>query len=229
MKKLLFTLILTALTAGGAVAAQEEIPAAEIFGGFSLLKMGASNEDIWQFKKGLYADGGNWADKDTSFFLRRGAVGSVAFNLNEYFSVAANVGYEQGDLIDGTFEFVSKETQALVQTPFVIGIKNVSALAGPRISYRKDCGTAFVHVLGGLDYWRLNGAFTIDGQKKSENDNKFGPGVAIGGGVDINVHERVAVRVIQADYYLTRHMERWMNNVNLSFGIVFRVGEIVLR
>ncbi|MDR0311956.1 MAG: outer membrane beta-barrel protein [Acidobacteriota bacterium] len=229
MKKILFAMALIALFAAGAAAAQEEIPETEIFGGYSLFKMGASNENFLTFQEGLYDGGGGWKAGSTSFFLKRGGTGSVAFNINEYFSIVTDIRYNQGNIIEGTFEFVSPETQTLVQTPFVIGIKNVSAMAGPRISFRKERGTAFFHALAGLDYWRLNGDFTIAGEKRSETGDKFGPGVAIGGGVDINVSEKFAVRVIQADYYLARQMERLTKNVNLSFGIVFRIGEKVLR
>ena len=194
--------------------------------------MGVSNEDIRFFQEGVYTWGGTWNNKDKSFFLSRGTAGSVAFNLNEYFSIVADAKYNQGDLIKGSFEFFSPETLTNVQTPFVIGMKNVSALAGPRFSYRNlldEKATVFVHALTGMDYWRLNCNFTIAGEKLRATGDKFGPGVAIGGGFDINVNEKIAVRVIQADYYMTRQMERWMNNVNLSFGIVFRIGEKVLR
>ena len=221
--------MLTTLTAVGASGAIEEIPEVEIFGGFSMMKMGAVNKDIWQFQKDIYSGGSGWMDEEESFFLNRGMAGSIAVNLSEYFSIVTDVKYNQGDLIEGFFEFQSSETQTLVQTPFVIGIKTVSALAGPRISFRREKGTVFVHALAGLDYWRLNGDYIIAGKEQNRNDDKFGPGIAIGGGIDINVHEKIAVRVIQADYYRTRQMERWMNNVNFSFGIVFRVGEIVLK
>ena len=231
MKKILFAVALAALVAAPA-AAHEEIPEFEVFGGYSMLKMGVSNNDIQSFQGVIPSWGGTWNNNDKSFFLSRGAVGSIAFNLNEYFSIVTESRYNQGDLIKGTFEFLSLETLATVQTPFVVGIKNVSALAGPRFSYRNllnEKATVFVHALAGLDYWRLNCDFTVAGEKLGVTGDKFGPGVAVGGGVDINVHEKIAVRVIQADYYKTRQMERWMNNVNLSFGIVFRVGEKVLK
>ena len=221
--------MLIVLSAGSATAL-EEIPEFEVFGGYSLLKMGASTKDIRSFQDGFFDRDTTWHNKDTSFFLSRGGVGSVAFNYNEKFSVVADVKYNQGNLIKGTVEYQSPlESQPTIQLPFAVGIKNVAALAGPRISLRKKEGTAFFHVLAGLDYWRLNGEYILDGKKCSESDDKFGPGIAIGGGIDVNVNEKFAVRVIQADYYMTRQMERWMNNVNLSFGLVFRIGEIVLR
>jgi len=226
MKKMLFAIALTALAAGTAAARDEieEIPAIEIFGGYSLLKMGASNENIRPFQEELYAGVGSApAIDNSSFFLSRGATGSVAFNLNEYFSVVTDARYNQGGLMEGSFEVLSQLGR--VWTPLVVGIKNVSALAGPKVSFRKKQGTAFVHALAGLDYWRLNGDFTLDGEKQSYKGSKYGPGIAIGGGVDLNVNEKFAVRVIQADYYMARQMKRWMNNVNLSFGIVLRIGE----
>jgi hypothetical protein len=231
MKKIFLALALVSLTAGSA-AAHEEIPEVEIFLGYSTLKMGVSNNDIRSFQNEIYAWGVTWNNRDTSFFLNHGIAGSVAYNLNEYFSIVTDAKYNQGDLIKGSFEFFSPETLTDVQAPFVIGVKNVSALVGPRFSYRNLLGervTVFGHALAGLDYWRLNCDFTLAGKKMGAAGDKFGPGIAIGGGVDVNVNEKFAIRVIQADYYMTRQMERWMNNANLSFGIVFRVGEKVLR
>jgi len=212
----------------------EEIPEFEIFGGYSMLNLGASNEDIRAFQAGLYTADVAWNNKNTSFFLKRGAVGSVAFNLNEYFSVVTDARYNQGELINGSFEAELPliGTSVQIQAPFTIGVKNVSALVGPRFSYRSllnERATVFAHALAGLDYWRLNIDYTLAGTKWSDTANKFGPGIAIGGGFDVNVNEKIAVRVIQADYYMNRQMEQWMNNVNLSFGIVFRVGEKVLK
>ena len=224
-------MLLTLLFAGTA-AAHEEIPSVEIFTGYSLLNLGASNEDVRSVQEGFYPGSSNWNAKNSSFFLNRGAIGSFAFNMNEYFSLVVDARYNQGDIMDGTFEFVWPELPLVISTPFAFGMKNASALAGPRFSYRNllnERATVFVHALAGLDYWRLNGKFTIAGHNLSATADSFGPGVSIGGGFDVNVSEKIAVRVIQADYYKTRQMERWMNNVNLSFGIVFRVGEKVLR
>jgi len=230
MKKIFFAILLAALAVVPA-AAHEEIPVVEIFGGYSLLKLGASNEDIRSFQEEIYPWGGVWRDDKSSFLLNRGGVLSFAFNINEYFGIVVDTRYNQGDLTEGIFEFESPELQIDVRTPFVIGIKNASALAGPRISYRNlldERATVFFHTLAGLDGWRLNGDFTIAGERLNLKRNKYGYGIVIGGGFDVNVHERIAVRVIQADYYVTRQMERRINNMNLSFGIVFRLGERVL-
>ena len=222
-KKIFLTVALILLTTG--VAAAQDVPAIEVFGGYSMLKLGMSNDDINMIQDDIYDVDGGWNVIASSFMLNRGANGSVAFNINEHFGIAGDVRYNQGDLLEGTFGLNSPEFPMIVQTPFVIRMKNVSALAGPRFSLRNEYATMFVHALAGLDYWRLNGKFAVAGEDYSTSANNSGFGVAVGGGFDVNVNEKIAVRVIQADYYLTRHMERRLNNVNLSFGIVFKIGE----
>jgi hypothetical protein len=59
----------------------------------------------------------------------------------------------------------------------------------------------------------------------------------VGGGIDIAINNSVAIRLIQVDYNMAIHPKRfytnedeWIprnktyNNLNLSFGIVFRLG-----
>ena len=236
MKKMLFVLTLAVLTAIPA-AAHEEIPEVEIFAGFSMQKIGVSNNDVRTFQDKVFGWNGTWNNNDTSFFLKSGMAGSVAYNLNEYFSIVTEGKYYQGDVIKGSYDF-EFELPAMpgipvqVQAPFVIGLKNVSVLAGPRFTYRNllnERATVFVHALAGLDYWRLHCDYSVSGIEHNATGDKFGPGVSIGGGLDINVHEKIAVRVIQADYYMTRQIEQRMNNFNFSFGIVFRIGEKVLK
>ena len=226
MKKIFLTVALILLVNGAAVA--QDVPAIEVFGGYSMLKLGMSNDDINMIQAAIAAmhdvDGG-WNVTTSSFLLNRGANGSVAFNINEHFGIAGDVRYNQGNLLEGTFGLNSPELPVIVQTPFVIGMKNVSALAGPRFSLRNEHATLFVHALAGLDYWRLNSNSAVAGENYSSSANNSGFGIAVGGGFDVNVNEKIAVRVIQADYYFTKHMERRLNNVSLSFGIVFKIGE----
>ena len=222
-KKIFLTVALILLVTG-TVAAQD-VPAIEVFGGYSVLKLGMSNSDINMIQDDIHDVDGGWNVIASSFLLSRGANGSVAFNINEHFGIAGDVRYNQGDLLEGTFGLNSPELPVTVRTPFVIGMKSVSALAGPRFSLRNEHATMFVHALAGLDYWRLSGKFAVAGEDYSTSANNSGFGVAVGGGFDVNVNEKIAVRVIQADYYFTKHMERRLNNVSLSFGIVFKIGE----
>jgi hypothetical protein len=46
--------------------------------------------------------------------------------------------------------------------------------------------------------------------------------MVLGGGVDVAVHRNLAVRLIQADYFLTRFGGASQNNARISTGLVFR-------
>jgi len=89
-------------------------------------------------------------------------------------------------------------------------------LFGPRFSMRGERATVFGQVLFG-------GANIGDGE---DSINGFAMGV--GGGVDINVNDRFAVRVVQFDWTPSRYSSdsgdsRWMKNVvRFGFGIVIK-------
>ena len=98
---------------------------------------------------------------------------------------------------------------------------NVNAhmfLFGPTFALRRsDSVTPFSHVLlGGIHASR--GYVAV-----SEPVTRFA--AAFGGGVDIKIHEHVAIRVFQADYFLTPFFGLRQDNLRLSGGIVFRFGE----
>ena len=48
--------------------------------------------------------------------------------------------------------------------------------------------------------------------------------MALGGNVDVKVTSRVAVRVVEADYLMTRFLGLRQDNIRLSAGLVFRLG-----
>jgi opacity protein-like surface antigen len=60
-----------------------------------------------------------------------------------------------------------------------------------------------------------------------DQSSNTGFGLTLGGGVDMPVNKHFAVRLIQADYFLTKHndnLDKAWNNFSLSFGAVFRFG-----
>jgi opacity protein-like surface antigen len=91
-----------------------------------------------------------------------------------------------------------------------------SFLFGPRVSVRAGKATPFAHALfgGAHDSARWSGG--------AFRDNAFG--MALGGGLDLKVTDRVAVRVVQADYYMTRIADATQNSLRVSTGLVFRLG-----
>jgi len=94
-----------------------------------------------------------------------------------------------------------------------------SYLFGPKISYHHYSQvTPFGQVLFGLARASVNIAGTPNG------DNTFA--MSVGGGVDIRLNRRLALRPLEADYLLTRFKDgttsaQNQNNLRVSTGVVF--------
>jgi len=91
-----------------------------------------------------------------------------------------------------------------------------SFLGGPCITKRLAKASPFVHALFGAAHAQAS-AFG-----ESVSETKFA--MALGGGLDVKISRRTAVRLVQADYLMTRFGDQTQNNVRLSFGIVFDLG-----
>ncbi|MCI0627110.1 MAG: hypothetical protein L0387_36600 [Acidobacteria bacterium] len=139
-------------------------------------------------------------------FDSHGGSASAAFNLSNWFGMVADF---------GGYRFTE-----------VLGIPArgniLTYLFGPRFSYRQnDRITPFVQLLfGGA---RISGSAL----GTSAEENAFA--MAAGGGLDLNVHRNVAIRLVQTEYLLSRFTglsgsRETQNNVRLSAGIVFRLG-----
>jgi hypothetical protein len=90
------------------------------------------------------------------------------------------------------------------------GLSLHSYTVGPRFALRNTV-TAFTHILfGGA---RLGNGGTVSAFS-----------MIFGGGVDIPVGERFALRLVQADYLFTRFGGETQNNARFSVGAVFTFG-----
>jgi hypothetical protein len=131
--------------------------------------------------------------------------GSIAGNLNDWFGVVGDFsGHYGSPSIFG------------IGIPLV-DVKQHSFLFGPRLTYRgNDKVTPFGHFLVGISNANA-GAFGL-----SVSDTALA--AAVGGGVDINLNDTLAIRAVQADYLMTRFQDERQDNLRLSFGVVFRFG-----
>ncbi|MBI4164312.1 MAG: hypothetical protein HY508_01100 [Acidobacteria bacterium] len=103
--------------------------------------------------------------------------------------------------------------------------------AGPRVAFRFERVTPWGHALFGVSQSRVAGAGAIE--------TSFAG--TFGGGLDLPIHKRVALRVIQADYVRMRInaisaggvggggfgliiVPIPSNNLSLSFGVVLKLG-----
>ena len=102
-----------------------------------------------------------------------------------------------------------------------VPIRQYSLMAGPRFAYHSGAVTPFAHALFGVDRLSANVLGSPSG-----SDNAFAG--AVGGGVDVAVGSGIAVRLLQADFVLTRHSETpgiaTQRNFRVAAGLVFRFG-----
>ena len=94
-------------------------------------------------------------------------------------------------------------------------------LLGPQVSFHTGRVTPFAHALFGLGHTsvRIDNPFSTVG---TISNNAFA--MALGGGVDINMTSRLAWRV-QPDYLQTDFLHTTQKNFRISTGLVFKFGK----
>jgi outer membrane immunogenic protein len=99
-----------------------------------------------------------------------------------------------------------------------------SYLFGPRYTYHTDFRVAlFGEALVGLSH--ASGSLAPSNSLSGESSNAFS--AAIGGGLDYDAGRVIAIRIVQADYFLTTFANRvndHQNNLRLGAGIAFHFG-----
>lgn len=95
-------------------------------------------------------------------------------------------------------------------------------LVGPTLSYRSVSPfTPFVHLLAGAWHSRYS---TDSPYVFIQSQAYQGFALGIGGGLDLRINQRLALRMIQGDY-LREFGHDPRNGLRLCFGLVFRLGE----
>ncbi|HVS88511.1 MAG TPA: PKD domain-containing protein [Candidatus Acidoferrum sp.] len=157
----------------------------------------------------------------------QGGDANIAFNLNRYVGLVVDVAGYQADSL--TFNGAGTPPSRTVDAEGRV----FTYMAGPRLSYRNPRVTPFAQALFGVAH---AGEVSIDGCTGSSaciplpSENAFA--MALGGGLDVTVRRNIALRIIQAEYLMTRFKDPssptgtsgMRNNVRLSAGIVFRFG-----
>jgi hypothetical protein len=183
--------------------AQEVIyPKAEVFGGFSISSSSISSSTTDPIT-GL----------TTTTSLREsfmGWQGSVNGNLTHHLAIVGDFG--------GQYKTVAG-----------IPMNSYQFLFGPRIVFRAPRVTPFVHAMfGGVKEGVGSFSFTdpISGASVTiPGASSTGLGLAMGGGLDVNLNDRLAVRVPQFDWTPMHVGGVWTNNViRIGIGLVIKTG-----
>lgn len=167
---LTLTLLLFLLALARTDAAAQDVPRAEVFGGFSYLRTPIS----------------------------------MGFNL---------VGWQAGPDINFSknvalaFDFGGQ-----YRSFFGIRVSQYEYAAGPRFKYRRGRTAFFVHGLVGGD--------AAHAQSNTQGALLFGAG----GGVDLNLNDRLAIRVMQFDSLHDYTRNFWGHALRVGIGLVFKAG-----
>lgn len=202
----------------------QDFPRYEIYGGYSAQRLGIADEDLDEIvaiiREGFSEIGSGYDSYvSSSRFLKKGFEGAMTVNVNRILGITVDARYNKDSIIKG--EIPDLDTSAIIE------YKDFSVLAGPRFALRNsERVTPFAHALFGLDRGTISGGVTFAGEGAGtlSEEKSSGIGIAIGGGLDVNLGDHVALRLAQVDYYLTRHYEEFLKNVAFSGGIVFRFG-----
>jgi opacity protein-like surface antigen len=205
-----FMFVLCAMALLAVVAAAQETPKFEVFGGYSYVR----------FANDLNMHGGEV---------------SVTGNFTRYLGIeaaysghAGSVSSDQLELPPGPIfpggPFVSFDADSRLHT----------FLAGPKLALRGSRVTPYAHALFGVAHTNGDADITFFdagdqiGSVFSQHFSETGFGMALGGGVDLKVTDHVSVRLVQADYLRTQldqdRASGGQNNARISTGIVFTFG-----
>ena len=196
--------VASAATQNSAVV-NTDTPKAELFVGYSYLqavpKLADGNRLVWL----------------------NGGSASVAYNLNRHWGIVGDV----GDYTNSEIRFQGASGATFNVDDADGGV--ISYLFGPRLSFRHDRVTPFVQALfGGAHASEVTLSNCALNCTLLPTQNTFA--WTGGGGLDVTVHRHFAIRIIQAEYLMTRFQDyssgttASQNDMRLSAGLVFRFG-----
>ena len=229
---------------------QRGYPQFEIFVGYGLQKAGGypTDELIDYLKESSLA----WDYALThSRYLKKGFAGSFTYNFTPHIGLEAAVRYNVGNILgqsgyeydpydDYNYSFAEKFKRT-----------DLSFLVGPRFTFRNGSRlTPFVHALAGYSGDKVSYYYEVqnaEGEFFSDTvdvrtSKSFG--ALVGGGLDFSINDSWAIRLVQADYYVSRHGnnpfieefdvdsawnvlggpddKKLFKNIAISFGVVFK-------
>jgi outer membrane protein OmpA-like peptidoglycan-associated protein len=181
-------------------------PKVELFLGYSYLRavpaLAAGNRLVWM----------------------NGGSANIAYNFNRYLGIVADV----GAFTNSEIKFTGAYKATIDVDNSNVGV--LTYLFGPRLSLRQYSRiTPFAQVLfGGVHANQVTISNCTSSCILLPDESAFA--MTAGGGLDLRVHRHFAIRIIQAEYLMTRFQDYTtgatvrQNDMRLSSGIVFRFG-----
>jgi len=199
-------LLFIALLAMGLKTQAQETPRTETFTGYSFLSA--------QFPLSTDPIAGKTRGSMNGWDV------SAGINANRWFSVVGDFGGYYNSPTQGT---LFKPANCVNCTGGVSAtVHNIYTFAaGPQLSMREENLTVFGHVLFGGAHTRAD---LVSNVTASASISVTSFALVVGGGVDIGISPRFALR-IQPDYFQSSILDRRQANFRVSTGMVFRFGQ----
>jgi hypothetical protein len=200
-------LVLAVLFSAGPLAAQEETPVVEVFGGFAVARIDDSQGPTQRHITNLGWDL------------------SVHGNLNRHFGLVADLGDYYGTHRLPPFTALTCATCPITTpSPFQASTSFFTFMGGPQLSFRWQRFIPFVRGMIGLA--NEHGHLVPPPPGGDFTGTQVGLAEALGGGLDVTMTHRMALR-FQADYmhngFLVGHPAE--HNIRFATGLVFRFGK----
>lgn len=147
-----------------------------------------------------------------------GASGSLSFNPSAPLGLVADFGY---------YHASPNVSSLIVGLPIStdVSVNTFSYLFGPKLAIRShEKVTPFVQALFGGAHQKTT--VKVSGISVSDSEGAFA--MALGGGIDVKATTNVAIRLVQAEYVLTKFTDgdnNRQNSLRISAGVVFRFGQ----
>lgn len=182
MRRLIFMLAIGLVLSIPSFAQEVIYPKAEVFGGFSMSSI-----------PGVVPTYDPITGLPTSYSRKSlmGWQGSANYNLSHHLGIVGDFGGQYGTVPSATVLGVTVPSYSMHSYQF---------LFGPRIMFRGPRVTPFVHALFGVDKMGVSTTTSIVGVPATVGLSSTGLGMGFGGGLDINVSDRLALRVPQFDW-----------------------------
>jgi hypothetical protein len=207
MRRLIFVVMGLFLFSIPSFAQEVIYPKAEVFGGFSISSAAVSSIDP--------TTGLPISLRETFW----GWQGSANFNLTHHLGIVGDFGgqYKSIPGITGVGATVSSTS-----------LNSYQFLFGPRVMWRRNRVTPFVHAMfGGVKEGIGSTTLSVLGTTVTTPAvSSTGLGMGIGGGLDINVSDRLALRLPQFDWTPMHVGGVWEKNViRIGVGLVVKAGQ----
>lgn len=209
MRRLFFGAIALLLFSVPGFAQEYSYPKLEVFGGFSISSVGLPSVDP------------NTLLPTT---LRQSFMGwqtEVGANVTRHLGFVGDFGGQYKTIDAGTLLTGSASGVGL-------GMSNYQYLFGPQLNMRVNKINPFFHVLVGASRAAAAVSITdpISGLTSTTAVSSTGLGMGIGGGLDLSVSHRLALRVPQFDWTPSHAGGVWTNNIiRVGIGLVIKAGE----